>query len=579
MLRRTWLAPSVLLFAAAVAMAGACGEDDTASGTPTGGGAGGIGGGATGGAGGSGGGAVGGSGGGTGGGVAWEACSLMTGQDDGLAECVTIPRPALRDEPAAGDVNVFVKRVRAPSGPARGGLWLLAGGPGGTTATYEGVVQLLQGNQPDLDVYMFEHRGVGNSDRLSCPDQESLQSENGPNISLDELPDCIAHLEQTWGDRLPGFNGTEGAADLGEIIELVAEPDDETFVLGVSYGSQWAHRYSQLFPEQADGIILDSICVPDCSFREIDGWFHDLAQVYFAACGADPFCSSKLTTNPATVTDQMYANLSSCSGLDPRFSPEFLKGLFANLMYDYTQRVLALTMIYRLERCSQADVNAMDVLAALLFQPLLVQDPVAALTSPLLQLNVGMIDNWPDTPPDLATLQTEFDGHHMALGVGVNWRQIWDQWPSHDKDSFHGELSDRTGPMLMEQGALDFIPPSAVQPLASHFNASGQTLALYDGAPHGVLYAVPTASGDCSVNVFNQFVSDPGSPLDLSCMSDVLPLEFTVSAQLSQIAFGTPDAWEGDPASNAANVYLPDGAAITKALQRTLQRTRSRMIW
>ena len=157
----------------------------------------------------------------------------------------------------------------------------------------------------DLDIYTLDHRGVGVSERFSCPDQEAEDSELGREISEGERDACIAQLLATYGDNLDAFSTTESARDLGRLIEATRQPGQQVFVWGVSYGAFLVNRYLQLFPDQPSGIIIDGIVPADWSFSEFDAGVDLIGRRLLDRCAQDPTCSSFLGPNPEMVAEDL----------------------------------------------------------------------------------------------------------------------------------------------------------------------------------------------------------------------------------------------------------------------------------
>lgn len=523
-----------------------------------------------------GGGGSGGGGGGGAGGV-WEPCDLNTESGDGNAECQTFAMPADRDDDSLGTVNVFVKRVAATEA-RRGSLWLLYGGPGGSGVGWEQFVPFIQQMVPDLDIMIPDHRGTGRSDRLECPTQQDPGSEDSWQVSEAEMPDCIDSLTTQWGDRLATFNGTQAAHDVGELIQMTREADDEAYVYGLSYGSQWGHRYMQLFPDQATGVSLEAICVPQCYFTMMDAWFDDVGQRYLAKCGQDAFCSSKLGADPWATAGTMYQNLATCTGLDPRLDVSAFQRILANLMYFHPDRNLVPAIIYRANRCSAADVNALNHLANFFLAPLPAEPWLAArYDSDLLAFNLGLVDNMPVNPPDLATLEAELATRRFGLGSSVTFRKLLDIWPLYPKDQYHGTFATTHPPLLMIHGELDFIPTADAQAAADALTDADFTFAPIPLAPHGASFQSPTnAGGLCGADILNQFWLDPTATLDTSCTTNLVQLSFATNPNSSMAVFGTNDAYEGDPGPPAMAI-TPVDPEVAQRMQKIRERIQRRM--
>ncbi|HEU4534551.1 MAG TPA: hypothetical protein VFS00_10555, partial [Polyangiaceae bacterium] len=103
--------------------------------------------------------------------ITWGACEEPF---DTMDECGTFQAPLDWSDPDREKIDVFLARKKARSAP-RGQLWLLQGGPGSSGGYFSypygerSEVDRLSAALPDLDIYVFEHRGVGLSTRLYCP--------------------------------------------------------------------------------------------------------------------------------------------------------------------------------------------------------------------------------------------------------------------------------------------------------------------------------------------------------------------------------------------------------------------------
>ncbi|MEQ1568670.1 MAG: hypothetical protein ABMA64_23730 [Myxococcota bacterium] len=124
------------------------------------------------------------------GGVGWERCPLQVDGKGPPTQCATVDVPLWPDEPDGPTIELFAQRHLARGGGDRV-LWLLPGGPGQTGAVYESFVEDLDHALPHTDLYLFEHRGVGRSTRLGCPDQEDPASDGGIDVTGDEWPACL----------------------------------------------------------------------------------------------------------------------------------------------------------------------------------------------------------------------------------------------------------------------------------------------------------------------------------------------------------------------------------------------------
>ncbi len=304
----------------------------------------------------------------------------------------------------------------------------------------------------------------------------------------------------------------------------------------------------QLYPDQPSGVVLDAIAV-NTRLSDMDGWFDALGKTYLEACGADPFCAGKLGADPWAQTTATLAafDQGACPEVHALgFDRPLLHALFSSFLYQWDDRTMISPLIYRLGRCSPADVNAYTHLANLLAAP---QELPASrrFYSLMLSAHITLSELWPTPPPALADLQAFADGANFAHRIPTFMGAFHALWPRYTPDAYAGPLATYTGPLLMLRSGLDFIPAAVADPLKAEFQGPLQTLVDMPRAPHGAMKS-PTKNGSsCGGVIFKKFVDDPTVAVDTSCTALVQQLSFNGPAPLSFALFGTGDAWEGDP--------------------------------
>lgn len=174
----------------------------------------------------------------------WARCEVVLSGETGDEECATIEVPIDRASGAASPMlPLRLKRLRARARPARGQLWLVQGGPGGSAwEDFAGLRRGLEDELVDLDFYAIDHRGTGGASRLTCPSEEDPSSEGGAAIVDAEWEACTAHLRARWGAGLDGFTTSASALDLDAAITRVRGAEDEVYVWGISYGTRQVSR-------------------------------------------------------------------------------------------------------------------------------------------------------------------------------------------------------------------------------------------------------------------------------------------------------------------------------------------------
>jgi len=498
----------------------------------------------------------------------WKPCA---GSPDKITTCATFELPLDWSKPEGPKVPIFVKRYR-PSKKPRGSIWMLAGGPGQSGASFEAIANEQAAVDPSLDIYLPDHRGTGKSGRLACPLQEAASSEGGEGITVDETPDCIAALKTKWGDGLLSFTTTNAAKDVASLIDRTRAPGDQVFVFGVSYGTYWAHRYLQVAPTQASGVIVDAICPPgECDFYRMDAWKNGAAKLLFDACGKDGTCASKLGTDPwATLgglLDAIDAGHCKEAGVD-RGLVKAIVAFFVSYG-GWDARMLAPAIVHRLDRCSAGDVKALMNLSTVLSAPALFGD-----YSIPLQNTVSFSELVAPVAPTRSELQAIYDAAYAAPGSMV-FLDLAGVWPRYPRDSFVDGFATSSTPMLMMHGTLDFIPIASAMKMKEHFSGPNQTFVALPNSPHATTRNSPVSDGGfpCATTLMRNFMSDPKKPVDTSCVAKMLPLDFSSRGPLSSYFLGTSDMWEGVPAMSAtkATEAPKEARELTETWRRLVQ--------
>jgi pimeloyl-ACP methyl ester carboxylesterase len=465
--------------------------------------------------------------------------------------------PLFWDNPDGKTLPIYVKRLKSSSQESEGQLWLLHGGPGASGLYgYPSYMETLQKELPAIDIYTIDHRGTGYSHLLSCPRQESKASPYGQSIGPDEYEDCIAYLVETYGDELAAFSTTNAAKDLGAFIDRLSEPSKKTFVWGGSYGSFLAERYLQLFHDQASGVIIEGIAPPTGSLI-----YHDEANELAGAalmelCTSDPYCSAKLGNDPTALIKDLYQRLDEGYCLAPNgIDTRMVKSYFWQMLYYTPYNALMPALIYRMDRCNDADKEALTYFHNTYFG----REGVFGAATPSEEFSVPLYWNvsWSElwATADLATvdemrayLETVNEDPIYGLAVGPGRVDDYVLWPKYS-DPIDGSYADTQTPMLMMQGMLD--PATGykwAKDVALHFNKPNQSFVAFPYSAHnaktGTYISADPSGKTCGMQLFNAFIQDPQAALDLSCVSDTLPPNFKGSTTFCEFSFGTADCWE-----------------------------------
>ena len=543
-----------------VVVLGACSATDEGGGADGGGfgggndgGSGGIGG--SGGTGDGGTGGVGGTGGtgGTGGvepvTIDWETCYLESGR----AECATLDMPLDRDDPASPTIPFFVRRIKA-QGESRGQLWLLEGGPGvngGQLGYYADSFLLDLG----LDIYMPDYRGVGRSGDLNC------------NGRTDPTSLCLAELENEFGEDLVRFSTSDAVRDVGDAIQLLRKPGEQVFVWGTSYGTVTAHRFLHLFPDLANGVVLDSSCgAAGCDFANAGVDMNQNASDIANLCAADPFCTSKLGSDPwsqvADVLDRVEAGY--CAAGVPSSIRPWVRALFAQLMGPMYMPSVGMALIYRLDRCNAADAAGIQNFFSIFLgggSGWVIQDEVEQ--SELLYYNIVLNEFWDPsvTLAELEAIEADLVATTGAVLYFPDVEEMW-PWPRYEVPADLRTWADVDVPVLILNGTLDAqTRHERMIDARDAFVGPNQHVVIVPYGTHGVfLGSAPTAADPdhtCGAAITRQFLRAPTASLDTSCLAEQAPPRFD-TADYQSYWFGTPDLYENVSSAKPAIQEIDD---------------------
>jgi pimeloyl-ACP methyl ester carboxylesterase len=465
--------------------------------------------------------------------VAWETCALQADGDGPPTQCATVEMPLWWDDPDAGSIELFAQRHLSGADDARV-LWMLPGGPGQTGAVFESYVKALARELPRTDLYVFEHRGVGRSTRLSCPDAEDVGSDDGIDVTLDEWPGCIEHVVAEWGDDLAAFSSTEAAHDLAEWIRLTAS-GREVFVYGGSYGTTLGHRFLQHHDDLVDGVILDSLAL-DVDHRVYDAEFDDVGRELLARCAEDERCVEALGDDPeATATAAMAAVREAPCGVVDADTLRLGAGAF---LADPSLRGFAPSLFSRALRCNADDQADLDRLVGLFTD----RDPhyTEILSSPVLYRNIELSEQWPEPWPTAEELGATQEAALFGLDIGPDSRVLLETWPRYPWErAVDDALAVTDTPVLLFHGGLDPQTPAPRSEAAfAHFDGPGQHGVFFPDAAHIVLRATPGPGGDCATRLLRGFLDDPLAEPDTSCVDGVRPLDFDGQPLTSALLMG-----------------------------------------
>jgi pimeloyl-ACP methyl ester carboxylesterase len=393
----------------------------------------------------------------------------------------------------AGDVSLFVRKFPAPGVP-RGQVWLIAGGPGESGASFYGLLPKLRATFPGFDLVMPDHRGTGFSTRM-CPAEEAAGSPAGGALAGAEWGSCFGRLN-AHPAYARQFSTTNGAHDLKLLLARTPRTG-KTFVYGVSYGTQLVLRTVALGAPNIDGIILDSL-VPlqnddkaDLSRRSLVT--DAVGRQRMAACDADTRCSKRMGEPVETI----YRRVLERAAKDPQ--------LLASVPVGNLKRFLGSL----LDVPGAAD-SILDVIKALdEGKPDGVKTVVAEL-----EWRMATFGTFPQLPPSMPlvivisgsenNLQPERkieevrqEEAGLLFSSGLPGHLVNAGLPMYRRDSWFARIPERMPPTLVIHGDRDGKTPydAAVRHIDALRKAGPVQLYTANGQGHFVLWSDDACAG------------------------------------------------------------------------------------
>ncbi|MBU1510339.1 alpha/beta hydrolase [Myxococcota bacterium] len=513
--------------------------------------------------------------------VNWEACPSYLALDVRF-KCAHVQLPLDHEVPDATGIGVFIYKRESVVTQNKKQVWFLQGGPGGTGAVFAEIFQIYAIAHPEWEMYSIEHRGVGNSERLTCS-QEFAGGEF-------DYGGCAQELTDQWGDGLGLFNTTQAARDLAAVIDRTRENGVPVIVYGVSYGTYWALRYLRLYPEHSDGVILDSICAPGhCTLDEYDRNFDENGMMVMDACLSDATCGAKLSTidaDPWTAVGNVFAKVDAgtlCDGEYPFLDRPLLRQVLAMMEADFSLRPLIGALLYRLNRCDESDKGVLDYFISILSgakrgnKIFDIQNSTSRLDASY-TLGTNIITSELLGTLSLAEVQAIEDAAFFSSDGSVDMVRMSAEeiWPKYGDDGHMNRFGATSTPLLMLNGLLDPQTTLAMAvPARDYYTGANQTFVEVPYAPHGIAFVSFTDDAmaaymqgsyeyltmTCGFTMMEAFITDPTAAVDSSCLSALYPLEFSADSELnmalSSAYFGTSDMYEGSVQKSAAAPFTP----------------------
>lgn len=406
--------------------------------------------------------------------------------------CATFDAPLRAPGPLVGgaseSIHLFVRKFPA-TGTPKGSVWLIAGGPGESGATFYPLMEKLKESFAHFDILIPDHRGTGFSTRL-CPVEESPASPGGMALAGAEWGSCWAALNAA-PDYARAFSVTNAAYDLSELLAKAREPG-ATYLYSVSYGTQLALRLLQLDHPHLDGVILDSLTPPEGSTQwDLSHRSQIVDQVGRAVlhrCDRTPACRARF---PGGI-EAAYAELiaSGDQAMPDIGSRGGYKTFFGTLLDFSEVRARIPDLIAELPHGDKRSLNAAEASLSEIGAALS-RYPQSPSSIPLVTIISSSENN---ARPDLTKAQIEREEAGLLFVSTLPHFLVAPGLPAYQRDRhFGGSIAPNSPRILVLQGSLDPKTPlaGALARAAELRKHARVTFVRVEDAPHFVLLNAP----------------------------------------------------------------------------------------
>lgn len=389
----------------------------------------------------------------------------------------------------------------------------------------------------DRDVIVIEQRGDLLADpSLDCPevgaehfiaDGELIQDADGQRY-LTRLQACRDRLVEAGVD-LSAYTSAASVADLADLRRVIGY--DQWNLYGVSYGARVALTAMRDQPAGLRSVVLDGADPPNVDLHEsVAAGFSGAVDAVAAACAADDDCAERYPDFEATLGSLLDDAAATPLVVDVKSpldrSPvkiditdtDITGGLF-NALYD-AQLVRVLPFL--VDRLADGHTDAAAPLAQrnLDFQ---------AGNAEGLALSVDCAEELPFN--DDALIAASYEGDPLLAHFRFNpyVRDECAVWGVPALSAAENEPVASSIPTLLLVGAYDPITPRAWSELAAS-TLSRHYLYEFPTLGHGTLWT-PWAD-DCPATIAQQFLVDPETAPDGSCIAATPPTDFLTTADI-----------------------------------------------
>jgi uncharacterized protein (DUF885 family)/pimeloyl-ACP methyl ester carboxylesterase len=443
-------------------------------------------------------------------------------------ECGYLVVPENRSKPDSPSIRVHVAIFKSTNPDPKPDPVIYVAGGGGVNQLAFSERYLNNGGNDilrDRDYIMYNQRGAHlNEPSLVCPDdtnlfwslaKQDLAPHERDDREIAKRLECHDALLEK-GIDLTAYNTVETAADVNDL--RIALGYEKINLYGTSSGTRTILTIMRNHPEGIRSVILDSVYPPQVGLYSTVALSVDrVFSLLFETCAADPDCNQKYPDLEATfyqTVDELNANPASVQLsrgtvlVDGGF---FMEAVYMNF---YSTGAIPRLPAW-IQAASQGDFTGLKgtfegrltdtgTLIAIGFEWSLQCNEEVPFESYELGRELAV-----DLPPQIAEY---FDSYYEFT--------LCESWQAGQADPVENTAVVSDLPALILAGQFDPVTPPewsqlAAETLGNHFYYE------FPGYGHGIM-----RSDRCGLEIGLQFLEDPTSEPDASCMDELSGLQF-----------------------------------------------------
>lgn len=436
----------------------------------------------------------------------WTDCDGKPGTPQ---ECATLDVPLDYRNPSGRKIQLAISRIRAADPARRHGILLTnPGGPGGPGLDWP--TALLESLPKEVldrfDLIGMDPRGVGRSTPVSCGLGGSVLTSFWPRqpgkdgfaADVRAAADTARRCLDRFGDLAPFLTSRNTARDLDAIRAALGERTASYF--GTSYGTYLGAVYTQLFPERADRVVLDSAVDPATAWRDtLRAWGPVNEQALADWAGWTVRNGAPLGRTAREVRARLDALLPRLDARPVRYrelevTGEVLRLVVRGSLYDERANPALTALVAGLERGELRDQGAQFLMNRIIDTP-----GADNLISSNLAVFCDDVD-WPRSPARYAA-DSAVDGHRYPFfGAAASNIHPCAFWPKPIEPPTRVAPGRARSVLVVQSSGDPSTPLPGALAMRRAFGEQGRLVLLENTRVHGVVDNFDNACVDAEVS-------------------------------------------------------------------------------